>query len=120
MGAAASLEPTVERFVSARARQMLIDGKWVDAASGKTFETPNPATGKVLARVAEGDAEDIDRAVKAARRAFDKSAWPRMNPVARARLLFRIADLIEQHADELAQLETLDNGKPFAESRNVD
>jgi acyl-CoA reductase-like NAD-dependent aldehyde dehydrogenase len=99
---------------------MLIDGKWVEAASGKTFETPNPATGAVLARIAEGDAEDVDRAVRAARRAFDDGAWTRTPPTERERLLLRIADLIEKHADELAQLETLDNGKPLTESRNVD
>lgn len=120
MGAAARLEPSVESFVRAPVRKMLIDGKWVEAASGKTFETLNPATGEVLARVAEGDAEDIDRAVRAARRAFDSGPWGRSTPVERARLLFRIADLIEAHGDELAQLETLDNGKSIAESRNVD
>jgi acyl-CoA reductase-like NAD-dependent aldehyde dehydrogenase len=120
MGAAVQLEPSVERFVGASPRRMLIDGKWVPAASGKTFDTRNPATGEVLARVAEGDAEDIDRAVRAARRAFDDSKWARMPPAARQRLLLTIADLIERHAEELAQLETLDNGKPLFESRNVD
>src|SRR5947207_12940985 len=99
---------------------MLIDGKWVEAASGKKFETINPATGQVLARVAEGDKEDIDRAARAARRAFDDGKWARMNPTERQRLLLRIADLIEANGDELAQLETLDNGKPFTESRHVD
>jgi acyl-CoA reductase-like NAD-dependent aldehyde dehydrogenase len=120
MGAAAQLEPEVARFVGAPARKMLIDGKWVDAASGKTFETPDPATGKTLARVAEGDAEDIDRAVKAARRAFDAGKWTRMGPHERERLLLRVADLIEKHAGELAQLETLDNGKSLFETQNVD
>jgi len=120
MGVAVQLEAAVERFVGTPVRKMLIDGKWVEAASGKTFETLNPATGQVLARVAEGDKEDIDRAVRAARRTFDDGRWARMNPGERQRLLLRIADLIEQHGDELAQLETLDNGKPFAESRNVD
>src|SRR5713226_6821882 len=120
MGAAVQLQSAVERFVSAPVRKMLIDGKWVEAASGKTFETLNPATGQVLARVAEGDKEDIDRAVRAARRAFDDGKWARMNPTERQRLLLRIADLIEANGDELAQLETLDNGKPFMESRHVD
>src|SRR5438552_3566986 len=120
MGAAVQLDSSVERFVHAPVRKMLIDGKWVEAASGKTFETPNPATGQVLARIAEGDAEDIDRAVRAARRVFDQGDWGRTPPTERERLLLRIADLIESHADELAQLETLDNGKPFTESRNVD
>jgi aldehyde dehydrogenase (NAD+) len=120
MGAAVQLDPSVQSFVGAKARQMLIDGKWVDSASGKTFETVNPANGEVLARVAEGDKEDVDRAVKAARRAFDGGPWPHMRPVERQRLLLRIADLIEQHGEELAQLETLDNGKSLFESRNVD
>jgi acyl-CoA reductase-like NAD-dependent aldehyde dehydrogenase len=119
MGAAAQLE-TVQQFVAAPLRRMLIDGKWVEAASGKTFETLNPTTGKVLAKVAEGDAEDVERAVRAARRAFDDGAWTRMRPADRQRLLLRVAELIEQHADELAQLESLDNGKPFGESRYVD
>ncbi len=120
MGAAVQLDRSVQSFVGAKTRKMLIDGKWVEAASGKTFETPNPATGEVLARVAEGDAEDVDRAARAARRAFDAGPWTRMNPTERERLLLRVADLIEQHAEELAQLETLDNGKSIFESRNVD
>src|SRR5947209_5871872 len=120
MGAAGQRQSAVERFVGAPVRKMLIDGKWVEAASGKKFETVNPATGQVLARVAEGDKEDIDRAVRAARRAFDDGKWARMNPTERQRLLLRIADLIEANGDELAQLETLDNGKPFMESRHVD
>src|SRR5437763_11197841 len=105
MQAAVSLQSEVERFVSAPVRRMLIDGKWVEAASGKTFETPNPATGEVLARVAEGDAEDIDRAVRAARRAFDGGKWPATAPAGREALLLRIADLIEKHGEVLAQLE---------------
>jgi 5-carboxymethyl-2-hydroxymuconate semialdehyde dehydrogenase len=120
MGIAVRLESSVERFLAAPLRKMLIDGKWVEAASGKSFETVNPATGDVLARVAEGDAEDIDRAVRAARRAFDSGPWRRVSPAERERLLLRIADLIEAHAEELAELETLDNGKTLAESRSVD
>src|SRR5438445_12231546 len=120
MQAAVSLQSEVERFVSAPVRKMLIDGKWVEAASGKTFETPNPATGEVLARVAEGGAEDVERAVRAARRAFDEGRWPHVPPPERERFLLKVADLIETHADELAQLETLDNGKPLMESRHVD
>ena len=120
MGAAVQIASSVERFVKTPARKMLIDGKWVDAASGKTFETYNPATGEVLARVAEGDAKDVDRAATAARRAFESGPWPRMAPADREKLLLRIADLIEQHGEELAQLETLDNGKAINESRTVD
>src|SRR5262245_16779157 len=89
MGVAVQIEPSVKSFVGARVRPMLIDGKWVEAASGKSFETPNPATGEVLARVAEGDAEDIDRAARAARRAFDEGHWPRMAPAERERLLLK-------------------------------
>src|SRR5438445_703513 len=120
MQAAVSLQSEVERFVAAPVRRMLIDGKWVEAASGKTFETPNPATGEVLARVAEAGPEDVERAVRAARRAFDEGPWPHTAPNERERFLLKVADLIEAHADELAQLETLDNGKPFMESRHVD
>jgi acyl-CoA reductase-like NAD-dependent aldehyde dehydrogenase len=115
-----ALQPSVSSFVSAPSKKMLIDGKWVDAASGKTFDTVNPATGEVLARVAEADRVDVDRAVAAARSAFDERGWGESKPTARTRLLLKIADLIDAHADELAQLETLDNGKPIFESRNVD
>ena len=118
-GSAAVAAPVLE-FIRKRTRRMLIDGKWVESASGKTFETLNPATGEVLARVAEGDAEDVNRAVRAARRAFDVGPWTRTTPVERGRILLRLADLIEKHAAELAQLETLDNGKSIAESLNVD
>lgn len=106
--------------VTIRQTQLLIDGQWVDAASGKTFETLNPATGEVIAQVAEGDKEDVDRAVAAARRAFETGPWRRMNPRERGKILYRLADLIERHADELAALETLDNGKPISESRSAD
>src|ERR1700730_13900852 len=106
-----TLDRNVEAFISAP-RQLFINGQWADAASGKTFETPNPATGETLARVAEGDAEDIDRAVRAARAAFDEGPWSRMTPSERGRIIWRIGDLILDHAEELAQLESLDNGKP--------
>lgn len=103
-----------------RRTQCFIGGKWVDAASGKTFETLNPATEEVIAKVAEGDAEDIDRAVKAARKAFDSGPWSRTDARDRGRLLNRLADLIEKNFDELAALETLDNGKPISDSRSAD
>jgi phenylacetaldehyde dehydrogenase len=106
-----TLDRNVEAFISAP-RQLFINGQWADAASGKTFETPNPATGETLARIAEGDAEDIDRAVRAARAAFDEGPWSRMTPSERGRIIWRIGDLILDHAEELAQLESLDNGKP--------
>jgi phenylacetaldehyde dehydrogenase len=114
-----TLDRNVEAFLGAP-RQLFIDGQWADAASGATFETPNPATGETLARLAEGGAEDIDRAVRAARRAFDEGPWGRMTPSERGRIIWRIGDLILEHVDELAQLESLDNGKPFAVAQAAD
>jgi phenylacetaldehyde dehydrogenase len=111
MSAAPVLRSDVQSFVS-KARPMLIDGKFVPAASGKTFDSYDPSTGDVVARVAEGDREDVERAVRAARKAFDSGSWPAMTPSERGRLLWKLADLLEAHADEFAQLESLDNGKP--------
>jgi phenylacetaldehyde dehydrogenase len=113
------VDPAAKEFV-ARERQMLIGGDWVSAASGKTFEVFNPATGEVLANVAEGDSEDIDRAVKTARAAFEDGPWSRMTPSERGRAIHRIGDLILEHGDELAALETLDNGKPIGIARAAD
>jgi phenylacetaldehyde dehydrogenase len=109
----------VAEFIS-KPRKMLINGKWVEAASGKTFPTYNPATGEVLARVAEGDREDIDRAVKAARAAFESGPWSKLTASERGRLVWKLADLIEQHLEEFAELETLDNGKPLKVARAAD
>ncbi|MGA8783194.1 MAG: aldehyde dehydrogenase family protein, partial [Terracidiphilus sp.] len=100
--------------------KMLIDGRFVKAASGKTFPVYNPATGDVIAHVPEGETEDVNRAVMAARRAFDDGPWPRMSPSERGRLLWRVADLVEQHLDEFAELESLDNGKPYSVARVAD
>jgi acyl-CoA reductase-like NAD-dependent aldehyde dehydrogenase len=100
--------------------QLLIGGKLQDAVSGQTFKTINPATEDVLAEVAEADAPDVDLAVAAARRAFTDKAWSRMAARDRAKLLWKVGDLIMKNADELAKLETLDNGKPIFESRYVD
>ncbi len=108
------------RHPKVRQTKLLIDGKWVNAASGKTFDTINPATGEVIAHVAEADKADVDKAVEAARRAFEGGAWPKCQPHERGRLLHRLADLFEQNIDELAALETLDNGKPISDSRNAD
>src|ERR1700750_2556592 len=99
-------------------KKMLIDGKWVDAASGKKFETVNPATGEVIATVAEGDAEDIDRAVAAARRAFE-GPWRKVKPFERQNLLLKLAELVDQHFEELASLDTLDMGAPISRTRNT-
>src|SRR5438046_3711249 len=94
--------------VKIRQTKMLIDGKWVDSVSGRTFESINPATGETIAHVAEGEAPDIDRAVKAARRAFEKGPWRKMSARERGKMLWKLADLIEKNFDELAALETLD------------
>jgi len=101
-------------------KKMLIDGKWVDSVSGKTFETINPATGDTICRVAEGDKPDVDLAVKAARKAFESKAWSKMAPAQRGRLLYKLADLMEARLNELAALETLDNGKPIRDSLGGD
>jgi phenylacetaldehyde dehydrogenase len=116
---AVQLDDKVTNFI-AQKRKMLINGKWVDAASGKTFPTYNPATGEVLANVAEGDREDIDRAVKAARAAFETGPWSKISPSERGRMMWRLADLIERHTEEFAQLESLDNGKPLKIARIAD
>lgn len=102
-----------------RRYQLFIDGQWVDAESGKTFSTPNPATGATLAEVAEGDKADIDKAVAAARRAFE-GKWSKLSARDRGRLLYKLSQLIEERAGELANLETQDNGKPIKESLYVD
>jgi len=114
-----AVDQNVNSFV-AKPRRMLIGGKWVDAASGRTFPTYNPSTGEILAHVAEGDKEDIDRAVAAARAAFDKGPWRRVVPSERARLMWKLADLLEKRLEEFAQLETLDNGKPLMIARLAD
>ena len=113
-------EPLHQSSVDVRQTKMLIDGAWVDAVSGRTFETINPATGEVITRVAEGGKDDVERAVGAARRAFESGPWKKITPRERGRLLYKLADLIEQHIDELAALETLDNGKPLNDSRHID
>jgi phenylacetaldehyde dehydrogenase len=100
-------------FLAARRKRLLIGGQWVDALSGKTLESLNPATGEVLAEIAAGEAADVDLAVAAARAAFEDPAWRGMTGAARARLLWKLADLMESALDELAELETLDQGKPM-------
>ncbi|MGH7062772.1 MAG: aldehyde dehydrogenase family protein, partial [Stellaceae bacterium] len=97
-------------------KRMLIGGEWVRAASGKTFDSHNPATGELLAKVAEGDKEDIDRAVAAARRAFE-GPWSKWKPYERQALLLKIADLVERHYDELSMLDTIDMGAPVSRTR---
>jgi aldehyde dehydrogenase (NAD+) len=114
------LLPSVTEFLRSSPRKLLIGGKWMAAKSGKVFETINPANEEVLALIAEGDKADVDEAVKAARHAFEKGPWAKMGPHERTRYLLAIADLLDQHAEELAQLETLDNGKPLSQSRAID
>src|ERR1700677_4314552 len=115
----AAVDRTVEELTAAPSK-LFINGQWVDAASGKTFETPNPATGETLASVAEGDSEDIDRAVRAARAAFDEGPWGSITPSDRGRIIWRIGDLLLEHIEEFAQLESLDNGKPYAVAKGAD
>jgi aldehyde dehydrogenase (NAD+) len=99
-------------------KKMLIDGNWVEAASGKTFASHNPATGELLATVAEGDAEDLNRAVAAARRAFE-GPWSRVKPFERQAILLRLAELVEKNFDELSSLDTLDMGAPISRTRGT-
>jgi phenylacetaldehyde dehydrogenase len=122
MATALKIDPSegrVSSFVS-QTRKMLINGKWVEAASGKTFDTYNPATGEVLARIAEGDREDINRAVKAARAAFETGRWSQLTASERGRLIWKLADLLEENLEEFAELESLDNGKPLKIARAAD
>src|SRR4051794_14350244 len=92
---------TPQHLVPGARRQLLIDGEWRDASSGATFETHDPATGVLLASVAEGDAHDIDVAVSAARRALEDGPWSRLSPSERGRIIHRVGDLVMEHADEL-------------------
>ena len=96
---------------------MLIGKDWVEAINGATFPVYNPATGQVMAQVAEGRKEDIDLAVKAARKAFEEGPWSRVTPSERGKMIWRLADLLEKHIEEFAQLESLDNGKPLTIAR---
>ena len=113
------LSSAVKDYIS-KPRQLLIDGQWVDAQSGKTFAVFDPSTGQHIATVAEADAADVNLAVAAARRAFDDGPWAKMKPAERARLLWKLSDLMEAHADELAELESLDNGKPVTVAKAAD
>lgn len=105
---------------ASRNTRLLINNRWVASESGKTFGTVNPTTGEEICQVAEADAADVDKAVHAAREAFERGPWRKMNASERCRLLYRLADLVEKNADELARLESLDNGKPVSIARNVD
>jgi aldehyde dehydrogenase (NAD+) len=113
MGKIENIQQARHPFLDGAVKRLLIDGKWVEAASGKTFDSLNPATGVVLAKVAEGDAEDINRAVTAARRAFE-GRWSKVKPFERQAMLLKLAELVEQHFDELSTLDTLDMGAPIS------
>src|SRR6266404_3204612 len=113
------LEQRVVGFL-AGAKKMLINGRWTESASGKTFPVYNPATGEVITQVAEGDMEDVDRSVKAARSAFDHGPWSKMTASQRGRLIWKMGDLLEEHLEEFAELESLDNGKPVSVARADD
>jgi aldehyde dehydrogenase (NAD+) len=117
--ATAKMLPIVRHaYADGSYKQMLINGKWIDAASGKRFESRNPATGELLATVAEGDSEDVNRAVVAARKAFE-GAWSKFKPYERQRLLLKFADLVECHFEELSSLDTLDMGAPISRTRGT-
>jgi aldehyde dehydrogenase (NAD+) len=117
---AAVLTSPTESQVAVSATKLLINGQWVNSESGKTFATINPSTGKEICQVSEADEADVNKAVKAARAAFDKGPWRKMSGSERGRMLNKLADLVEQNAEELARLESLDNGKPFAVAKAAD
>ena len=117
----ATVVSSLANDVAVKATKLLINNRWVESHSGRSFATINPATGEEICQVAEADEPDVNEAVKAARAAFHgKSAWRRMSAAERGRLLNKLADLIEKNAEELARLESLDNGKPVAVARAAD
>ncbi|XP_073010757.1 aldehyde dehydrogenase family 2 member B7, mitochondrial-like [Typha latifolia] len=117
---AAATEEPITPPVQVSYTQLLINGQFVDSVSGRTFPTSDPRTGEVIAHVAEGDVEDTNRAVAAARKAFDEGPWPKMTPYERSRILYRFADLIDKHNDELAALETWDSGKTYEQTARIE
>ncbi len=114
-----TLDAATRRFL-AQPKRMLIGGEWVEASAGGRLDVIDPASAEVFTSVPDGGAADIDRAVAAARSAFEQGEWPRHRPVDRERLLLKLADLVEANAQELAEIETLDNGKPVSMARAVD
>ena len=105
----------LDRTTALQTYQTFIDGRWTDAVSGKTFQSFDPYTGAPWALIPECDKADVDRAVDAAHRAFESGAWPKMTPTARGKIMRRIAELIEQHAEHLGEVEVRDNGKLISE-----
>jgi aldehyde dehydrogenase (NAD+) len=120
MSTATATKPRAVKPPQVKDQPLLIGGKWLDSVSGKTFPTVNPATGETICQVAEGDKADIDLAVKAARKAFEDGPWSKMSGAERGRLMNKLADLIEKNQEELAALESLDNGKPLRDSLAAD
>src|SRR5580704_7179829 len=114
---ASVMSPPTKSQVAVSATKLLINNRWIASESGKTFGTVNPATGEEICQIAEADAADVDKAVNAARAAFEHGSWRKTLASERGRLLHRLADLIETNADELAKLESLDNGKPVSVAR---
>ena len=110
----------IETTVTPTATQLLINNRWTASESGETFATVNPSTGEEICRVAAADTADVEKAVQAARKAFEQGPWRKMHASERGRFLYRLADLIEKNADELARLEALDNGKPVSVAKRVD
>lgn len=115
----ADLDPRTADFIS-RPRQMYVDGQWVESASGRRFDTVDPATEQVITTVPHSGPEDVERAVRAARRAFEDGPWPTMTPAERQRMIWRIAEGITARADQFAELESIDNGKSVAVAKAVD
>jgi aldehyde dehydrogenase (NAD+) len=111
------MSSTEHPFLDGTVKRLLIDGQWCEARTGRTFESRNPASGELLATIAEGDAADIDRAVAAARRAFESGPWPRMLPAERQNILLRLADLLDARCEDFALLDTLDMGSPIRHTR---
>jgi aldehyde dehydrogenase (NAD+) len=114
-----AIKPRLQEFLKGT-KKLLINGEWVEAASGETFESLDPSNKTVLAVLSQAGPEDVDKAVKAARQAFENGPWKKMSASERGRLMYKLADLMEAHQEELAQLETLDNGKPIRETSNAD
>lgn len=110
------LSPAAQTFIN-KEHKLFIDGQWVNAVSGETLDVVNPANGRVCTQVPAGEKADVDLAVQAARRAFEEGEWAEMSPSTRGKLLWRLGDLVEEYADELAQIEALDNGKPVNDAR---
>lgn len=106
-------------FLTTGPKKMLIDGRWVEAASGKTFETVNPSTGEMVAAIAEGEREDVDRAVAAARKAFDEGPWRKFKPHDRQEILLKLADLVDKNFEEFALIDALEMGEPITRRKNA-